>query len=530
MGLKDLQISDAGYDPSWGRTILIGVALCLLMLGVVFRALAAGDFLWLDEQHTAWVAQADLAKVAKRAADGNQTPLFFYACWSAMKVGGESALSLRLPSLLCGLCLLAIVPSWVWRQTVSAASLLVVAAWFLFDYDAVFYASEARPYAMVQLLGVIQAAVFFAWISSLLDDEGGSRASWIGGVATGVLAALIFYTHPTGMLLMLAEVVFVLGLAVVHRGSPWRALLGTAALCALLILPGVIMIAFVWQRRENWTSVTDVWKVFSALAVQAALLMLLPAIAKLAEGLFSRRRSKEDFEATVPFWTQASFVACWAIIPGLMIVSLDSAGWVPLAIGRYAIVGSVAFPIFAALMIGRLQSGLLRSVVTLVIVSFLAWHSVVPWQLKEGGFRHENWKQVVEVINAEDDSLPVFLVANLIEDVAAESDQSERFQAYLGFPLKGIPRLNRPERIVPRPSQGIILSQENIAAMVDAGGGFVVVRDAEIYRDAIRLEITAVLQSHPLTQRAQLLAAPINVPVPNNVHVFWIKLNQKAKR
>ena len=159
-----------------------------------------------------------------------------------------------------------------------------------------------------------------------------------------------------------------------------------------------------------------------------------------------------------------------------------------------------------------------------VIVACLAWFSIVPWQLKEGGFRHENWKQVVETINAEDDSLPVFLVANLIEDGAAETDQSDRFQAYLGFPLKGIPDLNRPDRIVPRPSQGKILSQENISLIIDRGGGFVVVRDAEIYRDPIRLEITAVLQENSLTRSAQLLVAPIIRPKPNNVHLFWIKL------
>ena len=153
MSNNDSLTANVDHDSSAGRSMVIGVAVCLLMLGVVFRAVAAGDFLWLDEQHTAWVAKANLADVAGRAADGNQTPLFFYACWSALKVGGESALSLRLPSLICGLCLMVIVPLWVWRHTASAASLLIVAAWFLFDYDAVFYASEARPYAMVQLLG-----------------------------------------------------------------------------------------------------------------------------------------------------------------------------------------------------------------------------------------------------------------------------------------------------------------------------------------------------------------------------------------
>ena len=43
----------------------------------------------------------------------------------------------------------------------------------------------------------------------------------IGGLggATAVVAALIFYVHPTGMLLMVAEFVFVLGLIVDSFGA-----------------------------------------------------------------------------------------------------------------------------------------------------------------------------------------------------------------------------------------------------------------------------------------------------------------------
>jgi len=132
----------------------------------------------------------------------------------------------------------------------------------------------------------------------------------------------------------------------------------------------------------------------------------------------------------------------------------------------------------------------------------MAYFSQVPWQLADGGFRNENWQQVVAAINAEDDALPVFLVANLIEDKAAESDQSERFQQYLRFPLTGIPNVVSPQRIVPRPSQGKILSKDNVAAIIEQGGGLVVVRDSEVYREPIRLEITAVLQENPRTRSA----------------------------
>ena len=512
--------------PALAQRIAIGIAVCCLLIGVVFRATAAGDHLWLDEQHTAWVAKGDLGDVAHRAAAGNQTPLFFYGCWAAIKCGGQSAMSLRLPSLLCGLVLMTVVSQNIYRRTLCAASLLVVAAFFLFDYDTVFYASEARPYAMVQLLGVIQAAVFFTWINEIFRRTDPQNQNIGLGMATAVLAAIIFYTHPTGMLLMVAQLIFVVGLCLVRRQYPVAKLLTTAGVCAALILPGALMIGFVWQRRENWSAVSDPDKVFSALATNTLVMMVIPLLFMLLDGYLYKRKSAVSQKSGGSFQPLA-FTACWAIVPSLLICALDKAGWVHLAIGRYAIIGAVAFPIFSAIVIARLGSDRLRWGATIMIVGWLAYASVVPHYLSSGAFRHENWREVVRIINDEDESLPVFLVANLIEDKAAQSDQSDAFQRYLGFPLCGIPAISFPDRIVPRPSQGKILSSDNLALIAEKGGGLVVVRDSAVYRDAIRLEILAALQEDYVTKSSKLFAAPIEDPTPNNLHLFFIKNSQQ---
>lgn len=513
-------------DTALGSTIAIGIAVCCLMIGVVFRAVAAGDCLWLDEQHTAWVATGDLADVAPRAADGNQTPLFFYVCWAAIQCGGQSALTLRLPSLLCGFALMTLVAVGIYRRTQCAASLLVVAVFFLLDYDSIFYASEARPYAMIQLLGVIQAAVFCAWINATFDRTGQQNQAHGLGVATAVLAAIIFYTHPTGMLLMVAELIFVVGLCAAKRHCPMAKLLTTAGLCAALILPGVMMIGFLWQRRENWSAVTDTDRVFETLATNTLVMIVIPLVFLLLDRFLSKG-SRQGPQQLTGSARLLALIACWAIVPLLLIYLADVSDWLHLAIGRYAIVGAVAFPIFAAVAIGCLRRDWLRWIVTVLIGGWLVYSSAVYHSLAMGSFRHENWQQVVRIINAEDESLPVFLVPNLIEDKAAESDQSEDFQRYLGFPLRGIPRVVAPHRIVPRPSQGNILSAENLISIADKGGGLVVVRDRADYRDAIRLEISAALQQDWKTKPAKLYAAPIDDPRPNNLHVFLIKVDAR---
>lgn len=536
------------------EAVVIAVAVGLLALGVVFRAQATGDFLWLDEQHTAWVAKSDFGEVAVRAADGNQTPLFFYASWASLMAGGQSALSLRLPSLLCGLGLLVVVPWFVFRRTGDVVSLLLVSAWLVFDYDAVFYASEARPYAMVQLLGAIQAAVFFTWVSQLFHNPPRRLMKNNGGIVTASLTAsltaAIFYAHPTGILLVVAELCFLTGYCLWMRRWPWLKIGGTALLGAVLMLPGVALIGFVWQRRSNWTSVSNAEEVFWKLASEAGLMVVLPLGVLVVDRIWRKRnlqsersgqRDLQTAAATEPerdlddrlshglwdrgnVWGRLAFVGCWAIVPRLMIVSLDSAGWVSLAIDRYAIVGAVAFPVFAAFAVAAVGRRWLRWLTVAVLLVGLGYPSQVYRQLSGGGFRHENWRQVVEMINAQDSALPVFLVANLIEDNAALTDRSDRFQSYLRFPLTGIPGLRNPCRIQPRPSQGVILSEQNVSSIVQHRGGFVVVRDAEIYRDAIRLEITTALNQDRRTQAARLFVAPVDRPQPNNVHLFWIQL------
>jgi hypothetical protein len=508
------------------RALAVTVAVGMLVLGLMFRVQAAGDFLWLDEQHTAWSAKTHFVDVAFRAAEGNQTPLFFYAAWAALRVGGESALSLRLPSLICGAVLLGLVPWYVFRRTACVAALWVLAAWFLFHYDAVFYASEARPYAMVQLLGAIQAGIFLNWLVTRNEPDKACRKLTVGGGWVAVLTAMIFYTHPTGMLLVVAEILFAAGYCLWHRRVLWQAWKEfgcTVLLGSLLLLPGMVLVRFLWQRKSNWTAVSNATEVFWCLGVESVLMILFPLVMLGVDRLFVRQSAVDNREHRR--WPVVlAFVGIWAVLPRLLIATLDAAGWVSLGIDRYAIVGSVAFPLFAALAIAAMRREGWRWVTAVLIISGSVWGSEVVEQLREGGFRHENWEEVINLINAEDESLPVFLVANLIEDVAAETDRAPRFQSYLGFPLTGIPALIRPNRIVPRPSQGTILSEENLDAIVDCGGGFVVVRDAEIYRDAIRLEITAVLQSRQKTRSARLFAAPMDRPRPNNVHLFWIRL------
>src|SRR5689334_3102124 len=97
-------------SSTWHWLILAAISL----FAAVLRLWQVGESLWVDELHTSWCLQAGFENVAERAADGNQSPLYFWVLWGLTRIFGESEFTLRLPSLLAGIAL----PGMVWLLAV----------------------------------------------------------------------------------------------------------------------------------------------------------------------------------------------------------------------------------------------------------------------------------------------------------------------------------------------------------------------------------------------------------------------------
>src|SRR5687767_474003 len=129
----------------WGA--VVGVAL----VGAVGRWWQTGESLWVDELHTAWCVGGDLADVAPRAAMGNQSPVFFWLEWLVVRALGPSEGSLRLVSVCAGSLLPLALFALLKQLGQSAWVGFVAAVLVVVDPLAIFFATEARPYALVQL-------------------------------------------------------------------------------------------------------------------------------------------------------------------------------------------------------------------------------------------------------------------------------------------------------------------------------------------------------------------------------------------
>ena len=317
--------------PSLAERAILALSVLCLLIGLALRLVAANDYLWLDELHTGWTVSGSLADVYWRSVDGNQSPLFFYLCFAVVKLLGYSASALRAVSLVGSFLLLVGLPLVVYRATRCAAAVLLISLFLMLDYDCIFYASEARPYGMLQWIGGLQALCFWRWSQPMLAGTAARRqrglARW---PVVSLLSAAVVSTHITGAWLLLAEAIFVVLSCLLRRMWPPREVWKCAALFLVFSLPALLAGVTAWQRRGNWASVANIDLVVTQFAWAFGAMVGLPVLALIVDRFVSAR---DERNCDVP-WALLVFIGLWALVPTLIIGVLDYFQVAPLALSR----------------------------------------------------------------------------------------------------------------------------------------------------------------------------------------------------
>lgn len=439
--------------------------------GWVRWLIASGEFLWLDELHTSWCVADGLGEVYQRALSGNQTPLYFWMSWLSVEALGESELSIRLISLIAGVGTIVAAAWLVLRWTGCTIAAVATSILIALDVQFIYYATEARPYALIQFLGVVQVALFWRLIKSCgpnvesksvqTESESGkvvalemAGSGWLG-IWLSLITALLFYTHVTSAWLFVGEAFFVCvllvsGPALVRRG--WKCLVSAAVFTTLLCIPALLQLSQLAGRRSNWSSVSSVRELLAQQTMPVGCWLLVPTAAMLI-AIFSRaggfRSSNEEHAGQN---CKLGFVFLWALLPTVGVVLLDWFKIAPMALVRYTLVGTVAMPIFAGLVIGFVDVRKIRLVLAIALIAVsLVWSPITSGKFVSSGFdagelpglRWEDWQSPISEINANQAkrNQPVLLASNLIEDVDAFENSDAQFQAYLRFPVGGLYRI-----------------------------------------------------------------------------------------
>ncbi|HEX8532565.1 MAG TPA: hypothetical protein VF662_00190 [Allosphingosinicella sp.] len=171
--------------PIAGERFLLLLVAAALIAGLARRALVGWDApLWLDEAFTAAIAiQPSLAGLLRDCLNELGGPVYYALIWTWEKLFGASNASLRLPSFIFSVATPLLI---CWRGHPDRMTRLFWASLVALWLPGFYFATEARPYALLFFLATVQIILFLR----LLDAPSRARAfTW------AAVSALLILTH-----------------------------------------------------------------------------------------------------------------------------------------------------------------------------------------------------------------------------------------------------------------------------------------------------------------------------------------------
>lgn len=492
-----------GITATLLATIMIGAAL--------LRYLNLRESLWLDELHTAWVVAGSWSEISARARIGNQSPWYFYLVRLVVEACGMSEFSLRLPSLIAGLLLVPL--AWRiagrWGQSLAAAAM--VAALVAVDRWCVYYAQEARSYALVQLISLFQIACF----ARLLDR---CEIRWrIGCIG---LTSLMFYLHYTSVILIAGEAAAYLFICAADRGSlsyrPRQAVID-AGLCVAAAVPAIPHLAYIAQHRANWAQMVakpGFAGLFTLFPVAAYSIPTLAALVLDRVGGAASDGPEGNGPAKRQVFTHAAILClCWLVVPlsaTWMLTRLDIAR---LFMVRYLIGIVVAPMMLGGVLLAAVRRGTIRIAAASIVLVLAAYHGGLLSKLAQSGVlpgeRNQDWRGAVAEIqrDATTSDWPVLVRSGFMEADELRRSQDPLLQSYCLAPVSSLYRLDSPGRtLIPLPvTDAGRLTRQSREKLRHNRGAWVLIYGAAKSRASIERDLRASLQQVALrTVRVRL--------------------------
>jgi mannosyltransferase len=209
--------------PRPSPMVLAVGALTLLALGL--RIAAMDESFFGDELFTHLISTRPDLRAVLAGVKSNleiSPPLYFVVAWLFGKLG-DPFVWLRIPSLVAGVATVPLVYV-LGVRTVGRAAALAGTALFALSPFAIFYATEARAYALMTMLVVLSTLVL---LRALETDE---RRWW---VALALLEAAAMYSHYTAVFVLAAQA----GWAALSHRERLRGLLLSAGAAVILFAP-----------------------------------------------------------------------------------------------------------------------------------------------------------------------------------------------------------------------------------------------------------------------------------------------------
>ncbi len=373
-------------------------AALLASLSIWLLALRAP--LWLDETLSYWQVSGGFAKVWTRSQLMPSSIGYLYTLWFAKSILGTSEVALKIPSLLAMLGAVYFLFRSA-RELFGQETAYLAAIFFALEYNVVFAATDARPYAFALLASNLAIVAFIRWMSG----QQMSQAVLFGTAAAGVL----YFHYLFGAILAAFAIYYLVarGRCIKHDA---RQLLAMLASFTLLSLPLIYRVASLYHTRQTHVVQEQHHPILVALNTLAPMQLLVGfLITAFLAGLVRKIRlpERESFRAIL-------LGPLLALVPIAVFFGVGAATPVHLVIPRYLTVIAPGSAFTWALLTARIDSRVLRRIfcVGMVTVTVFETYSSPLSRLHE-----LNFKQAHALVNATvgNDKVPVLVCSAFIE-------------------------------------------------------------------------------------------------------------------
>ena len=240
---------------SANKSITLLALLLVFALAAVVRIECACDELWIDEYITGWTVAESFDEAAIRARQSNQSLPYTWMMFGVTRLSGLSPASIRAPSVICGLAIVALCSWFAWRLSRHRSAAVLAGFLAAIDPNFVFYSSEARPYALVQLLGLIGVWSLSEWLAaptaSKIVRKPLPPIIWI------VATVSMFYLHFTSLFAVVAQLI-VGSLACIVNKTVRPGWIIASLMVVLVCLPGLAGVATLYERSDDWQGFSSI--------------------------------------------------------------------------------------------------------------------------------------------------------------------------------------------------------------------------------------------------------------------------------
>ena len=220
---------------------------------------------WNDEGNSLGLAGRSVDVIVRSAAADIHPPGYYLLLKGWRALVGETELALRGFSALTGLVLVALLYQ-LGREYFDVTAAVAAALLGAINPFLIYYAQEARMYALLATLSAASFLLFSKWLRSSRPPAS-PFGDWGLGIGYCLTTALGLYTHYAFPFVLLAQNLAALGGLLAHRRSGGRkrlgAWIGLQAITLALFLP---WLPTAYRQVMTWPAAREAHPFFATLA------------------------------------------------------------------------------------------------------------------------------------------------------------------------------------------------------------------------------------------------------------------------